>query len=1841
MESLGYLTPIPLVIIKAVPPESFQKLKEERPEVEEVVSEESEDEVSDPMPKHFEDINRPSLSRSGSSASLESTGLSFDQRPPSACTDASDTSVNADLQSTTTTGGPTPLPLPAAPAIAPLVPPTVAPPPVPPAIAPPTLPEIDESNFDVATLTCKLCNKTMKNMRTFKNHRARHLGTLNHKCPDCSKSFEGRSAVNRHLISNHNRELLSHEITNNPAAAGTNLCRPTTGVKIFKPSEMARKPFTPTDTAEQAIERSTPEPRPPSLALQKEEAKDQLFDMVREGRAPVHQTPVVGQMPILLENPVPQPVKYIVGSQLKVDEDNIAAETSKETAKEEEKKEEDEKESKSSEELTSTSQIEEDKNEVEGEGEAIKTQFDDASSADSTILESATKSDAVIETETNGESKSSTEKDAGEDINDQQSQMDVNAQDENKLEDKPADTEETSTIKPNVEQKDQPKALPPEIANMEKIIPESDSDSDSDSSSSSSSSDSDSSSDDDSDSNEPPEQPEEILIEDDEPPPATSAEPVAEPVKASSGQSPTKESYLESFKSFVDSSNAAQEANTDVVIVPSAAMPTESEEDRLSAAEPAEEINKVVETSDVEETSPKKKREPSPNKKPQTKQQQDKPAGGQPGKEERAPRAKQAVAKNKVSMVARIFKAKKREEPKYEEKKHGAVANSKKSREVSGQDVSDDESGRNDSDSNVDSAGDTEAQEEADKLLEKKGVSVVGGKLMIPADKLKIPDELCKIKLVGRTNKRHFSCEICEKSYNRADKIKYHLYNDHYEDFIRCSDSVPKILKKKLASMEPKLTAPSPVAKKPLPKEKVVISKPSALARIFKKKESNKESLLRKPRLPRNLPPQPNLEKDDLEPKESSTGSDKKRTSRSPAKSSETEPRKSPRSSKSPQVVDKVVSEVNVSNFLENDGDGKNDDAQDTVAKANLPSEARSEEADLEESSIKFPLEPVASETETSPKKKRGRKKKSETEAEKNSSLAEDGDSPAYHAPFEDFDIGKITPSTRRTRAMLEEDLTPPEIVSNSSIRVEKVDKSLQSCLKGQSSARPTNLKVTFDLPDPVYDAEGKEVVKERKKLVESLPTRFPKQQEELPNFGMNKDFVTFADLALQTKCEVERLQKKESERQFPLRKKISARLSVEQSNIEDTPQLQASAKTIDPTMEHESDTELKSEDLKPPLKILEVSENLSVVPESVEGTKGSEMSDDDEEISDDLPESLKVLLGESSSAKEDESRPTRSRLHVDTIGLNSSTLDMELHALRNLVFNEILKEKYDNGENNLEPEEDKTLEKEQDPVAKHKDVTNVIAEQIHETSVEPPLDAVGEESGPEPHEKMSRVDRFILLGKAFSKTLPRFRSQIWHQRKKLRKRKSSEYRALLSNVSKEKQRTYKPKRYDYSLDILCRNNLYDNLVFNSNQMMETHADLTQRFMRRKPFDPVVGRKYAVSQKSCDLKIVLEKKKRPEFSCLVNAVDLKLNLKKCTVAPAQEVAKPDNDQVSTAAKKNEEKLRVTNPPIAKKRGRKPKQAVLEKSKTPGRTREEGQSLLDSKVSEATVPETSTKSKRERKPDNHSPEHSPAVPRKKGRPKKVLEPEKKASVQVSSSSPEPVLSSHVADDECRPKKRGRKRKVNSDQLNDKILIKKCKFSGNISSEEEQQVPLKITFKRPPNKEDGSRKEAIQLRVKTQTTSDHGFNIQIHQPNTDNPVKFRLRASGGDVKRSRKKSLEDIADKLAVLSQKKSMSDGPAAPTPASLTKPGSSSEKSLDKPKVDSTKEVVESAEKVLLPRVAEQGIEETKSVAGEAGMSSSKAVSSENDSGVAPPVEAAEESRQTFSGKKLILQQQK
>merc|ERR1719397_1461957 len=212
MESMGLLKAIPLVIIKAVTENNSQDADAEGDDDSE--DGDSEPEVDNPMPRHFDNtdeaIYHPPVNRSRSNSpavSLDFEASSTELRPSSACTDNSDTSVNVSFDNQGEA--------------------------------------VDESNFDASTLTCKLCNKVLKNMRTFRNHKARHLGTLNHKCPDCSKCFEGRSAVNRHLISNHNRELQPHEITNNPAAtAGMNIIKPTAPeIKLFKPSEMARKTF--------------------------------------------------------------------------------------------------------------------------------------------------------------------------------------------------------------------------------------------------------------------------------------------------------------------------------------------------------------------------------------------------------------------------------------------------------------------------------------------------------------------------------------------------------------------------------------------------------------------------------------------------------------------------------------------------------------------------------------------------------------------------------------------------------------------------------------------------------------------------------------------------------------------------------------------------------------------------------------------------------------------------------------------------------------------------------------------------------------------------------------------------------------------------------------------------------------------------------------------------------------------------------------------------------------------------------------------------------------------------------------------------------------------------------------------------------------------------------------------------------------------------------------------------------------------------------------------------------------------------------------------------------------
>ena len=71
----------------------------------------------------------------------------------------------------------------------------------------------DEAMFVTESLKCLSCDMRLKTLKSFKLHKARHQGTLNHKCPECVMTFNGRSVLNRHMLAIHKRELRDNEIT--------------------------------------------------------------------------------------------------------------------------------------------------------------------------------------------------------------------------------------------------------------------------------------------------------------------------------------------------------------------------------------------------------------------------------------------------------------------------------------------------------------------------------------------------------------------------------------------------------------------------------------------------------------------------------------------------------------------------------------------------------------------------------------------------------------------------------------------------------------------------------------------------------------------------------------------------------------------------------------------------------------------------------------------------------------------------------------------------------------------------------------------------------------------------------------------------------------------------------------------------------------------------------------------------------------------------------------------------------------------------------------------------------------------------------------------------------------------------------------------------------------------------------------------------------------------------------------------------------------------------------------------------------------------------------------------
>ena len=93
------------------------------------------------------------------------------------------------------------------------------------------------------------------------------------------------------------------------------------------------------------------------------------------------------------------------------------------------------------------------------------------------------------------------------------------------------------------------------------------------------------------------------------------------------------------------------------------------------------------------------------------------------------------------------------------------------------------------------------------------------GKLMIPSQKLTLSEQLCKAATTPK-GKKCFACQVCSKFFFRKDKINYHIYTEHHDQFVKFGkDNLPQILTKKeeqKAATSIKLLDTAPAATKPI-----------------------------------------------------------------------------------------------------------------------------------------------------------------------------------------------------------------------------------------------------------------------------------------------------------------------------------------------------------------------------------------------------------------------------------------------------------------------------------------------------------------------------------------------------------------------------------------------------------------------------------------------------------------------------------------------------------------------------------------------------------------------------------------------------------------------------------------------------------------------------------------------------------------------------------------------------------------------------------------------------------------------------------------------------------------
>merc|ERR1719367_2737176 len=127
---------------------------------------------------------------------------------------------------------------------------------------------------------------------------------------------------------------------------------------------------------------------------------------------------------------------------------------------------------------------------------------------------------------------------------------------------------------------------------------------------------------------------------------------------------------------------------------------------------------------------------------------------------------------------------------------------------------------------------------------------------------------------------------------------------------------------------------------------------------------------------------------------------------------------------------------------------------------------------------------------------------------------------------------------------------------------------------------------------------------------------------------------------------------------------------------------------------------------------------------------------------------------------------------------------------------------------------------------------------EVHEVLAEETSE--DEDDGDLPLEVRSKGERFHAIRRNLPKVAGAFASKIWHERKRLRLKRSKELSLLREQQPEEKRSSFKPVRQEFSLELLCGNNQFDNILIEAGQILkeiQLQASLVKEnslFMSRK-----------------------------------------------------------------------------------------------------------------------------------------------------------------------------------------------------------------------------------------------------------------------------------------------------------------------------------------------------------------------------------------------------------------------